>query len=218
MKKETILFLLGVVLIGGTSSKANPIGTETWVSNLTESVTGTSGFTSTGWCTSSFITDGASYVLNSATMRVSSQSVPVTIEALLCDDSAGQPGLIVETLIGNPIVNSIWDGSLDTTTFEDITVLSSGITLAPNTTYWLVATATSGAGVWVSTNTVNSMSPGLWSITGEHSVSFDSGGTWSAGTPGHPNQFSIEATIVPEPGTLLLLGLGGMMLRRKCRI
>lgn len=214
MKKETILFLLGVVLIGGTSSKANPIGTETWVSNLTESVTGTSGFTSTGWCTSSFITDGASYVLNSATMRVSSQSVPVTIEALLYDDNAGQPGQIVETLVGNPTVNSIWDGSLDEVNFEDITVLSNGITMAPNTTYWLVATATSGAGVWASTNTTNSMSPGLWSITGEHSVSFDSGGTWSTGTPGYPNQFSIDATIVPEPTTFLLFSLGMIMLRK----
>jgi len=215
MKKESFLFLLAIVLLGGTGAEANPIVAETWVSNLTESATGTSGFTSTGWCTSSFITDGASYVLKSVTMRVLSQSVPVTIEALLYNNNGGQPGQIAETLIGNPTVNSIWDGSLDTTTFEDITVLSNGITLSPNTTYWLVATATSGAGVWASTNTTNSMSPGLWSITGEHSVSFDSGGIWSAGTPGYPNQFNIDAIIVPEPTTFLLFSLGMIMLRKR---
>ena len=206
--KTSITLLLAIGVLCGTAAKAYPSVSETWLSNLAEPIAGISGFGATGWNASSFSTDTGSYSLNSVTLPISGQSVPVTVEVMIYDDNAGNPGSLIKTLTGNPTVNYLWQGSLANSTFEDVTVLSSDVTLAPNTTYWLVTKATLGSGFWAVTSTTNAASPGSWSITGEHAVSFDSGNTWSTGTPGHPNMFSIDGTIIPEPAPWLAIAVG----------
>jgi len=88
------------------------------------------------------------------------------------------------------------------------TAAGSGISLAPSTTYWFVASA-SGSDHYTLETTFSSSSTTTdgWSIN--NSLDVNSGSGWSAGS-GQQVLFSADATFTPtpEPGSLALIALG----------
>jgi hypothetical protein len=103
--------------------------------------------------------------------------------------------------------------------------LASGdpATLAPNTPYWLVFGGPSGAGGPASTASwafTNSADETGWSIDQQRIQELNGPGTgWSLTDPGTNSAylFSIEASPIPEPSSLSLLGLCGVALLRRRR-
>jgi len=205
--KRTIFTIIIIAIFLGISSKAYPAISETWISNLEEPVTSNGGFTTKGWLTTSFTTDDANYILDSVIVAVAYQNLPVKIEVMIYDEIEGKPGVILETLTGNPEVNTRFRG-IALTDFEEVTVFSNGLTLAPNTSYWIAVKAVpnpgilSSAGMWAITNTNNAISVGLWSVTNNYGVSFNSGETWSTGS-NESYLFSVNATILSEAVVLV---------------
>ena len=101
-------------------------------------------------------------------------------------------------------------------TISDSQFLPSGtLTLAPNTTYWLVAKSESATGFysWIGSN------PGVLPTGSATDVSYSSfnGTTWSSSTTF--NTVNVTVTPVPEPVHFTLIGAGALVgfaaLRRK---
>ena len=103
-------------------------------------------------------------------------------------------------------------GSTDPVTGGDFTYSSSGLPLQASRTYFIVLTAgtsvANGAYAWSLENTSPPVYSGGWPSDFCHETSSD-GMSWN-GTAGVP-QYSITATAVPEPETLYLLGLPGLL-------
>ena len=77
-------------------------------------------------------------------------------------------------------------------------VLSSG------STYWIVGGTTQGQVNWNLADGV--FDPYAYRV---------GDGDWIYDDYGNVSAFAIHGTAIPEPGTILLLGLGGLMLRRR---
>jgi len=132
-----------------------------------------------------------------------------SISAFLAADNSGLPGTTLVTLLGsNP-----------TTPSEDITFTPQSPTLlAVNTAYWLVVSANLADNyLWnFTTDTSETGLPG-WSIGNTSYAGYPSG-TWTAlassvppfNVPA-PVLFQVNATAVPEPGSLTLLAMGGVV-------
>jgi hypothetical protein len=103
-------------------------------------------------------------------------------------------------------------GSSDPETSGLYTYTASDLTLSPNTYYFIVLTAgttvASGAYAWSYANSPASSSGG-WGGDGSLLNSSDGGSLWNASFVAP--QFALTATAVPEPGTLSLLGLSGLL-------
>src|SRR5205807_3337578 len=103
-----------------------------------------------------------------------------------------EPGSSLGTLISP----SSYSSSLATTTFS-----TSGMTLSPNSTYWLVLSANSGEFDWAWTSDNTGSGIGFQHTWGE---SDDAGATWFTFDT-FPTQFSVAATPVGEPRSIALL-------------
>lgn len=173
----------------------------TVVSNLQEPPTSSTVFFNSTWLASSFTTDNQSYNLNSATLALDAPIGPAGVTIQVYADAAGLPGSSLGSL-----------GTQSISSSGDKTFTSSGLSLSPNTSYWLVASADNLA-VWF--GTTSTAQTGSWSIGDVGQTSNDSGTTWP--TSSVVGRFSIDATAVPEPGTVALsaLLLGGLAARRR---
>jgi hypothetical protein len=127
--------------------------------------------------------------------------------------SAIFPGSSLETLNGsaNPSTSGIY-------TYSD----ASNLVLSPNTSYYIVLTAgttvANGAYDWSLAGIDSYNSSGGWAANGGRVYTFN--GSYWTGSPSAFPQFAIDATAVPEPGFLSLLGLGSLgflWLRRKAK-
>jgi hypothetical protein len=174
------------------------------VSNLDENV---ALFFSVGanddWAGSRFITDGSSpsFTLQSITVGLANAEGGGGFFVALFSDAGGLPGIALEPLTGSD----------DPLSEGDYEYTSSGISLAPNSSYWVVAgiQETGGTFNWKAAGSQFNFT-GPWTIpsTNTHITSFPAGGsTWntSFNNDGFPFLFSVSAVAVPEPSTAVLL-------------
>jgi hypothetical protein len=161
---------------------------------------------------SSFTTgSGPGWTLNSATFTIDSFEVN-DLSAYIYDDNLGIPGTVQATVM----LADVPALGINNVTFD---FSASGLTLNPNTSYWLAIEQTTGASAessWARPDSTYSTTglPG-WTIGGELRVNANP--NWEPITP-HPGLFSIEVTAIPEPSSsVALLALGGLALLRRRR-
>lgn len=185
------------------------VADETLLSNL-PSNDGGHGLVSSGTLRAvSFTTASTPFSVTSATMRLSEYN-STTDTALLSfrlDDGGVPSNTIYASLIA--------PGSASDAAGNFVFTTESAITLAGNTTYWMVIAAASTVETfrWNRSNPV--VVPTGIATFGVQAIR-DEEGTWSEGESG-PHSFAING--VPEPTTALLCGLGlaGLVFSRRRR-
>jgi hypothetical protein len=152
--------------------------------------------------------DFSAWTLDSVDIRALNFGATTDFIVELHADSAGAPSVAaLATLTGaNPSITGNYN-------FTPI----SSITLTAGTTYWLTAESATSQYGWVrTTSTAESTALSGWSIGNNIGASLDSGASW--GTLNlNPAKFAINATGIPEPSSLLLLGIGSLAIIRRKR-
>lgn len=175
------------------------------------------------WTGSSFTTNNQAWNLTSATLYFGSASnTSGNMFVEVRGNSANKPGSLLGTL----------SGTANPATLGQYTFTTTGIDLAPSTTFWLVAGVSSGAGyyTWQYDNTGSPplTSSGVWSLptTNTYTSSSNQGTSWTNGDA-YPQLFSLEATSAPVPeidpagiGSVLALVTGalGLLERRRLKV
>jgi len=163
------------------------------VSNLAEA--NNVNFDITTWAhASSFLTDDLEYILDWVTLDTHSNQSSGFSQVKIRSDSGGTPGSVLEDL-------GVFNITSGGTTLH--TMNSAGISLLPNTRYWVTAGETgSGSASWKSTSSTAEVSPGTWTIGDDAYISSDAGASWQPKFYGPPNEsslFSVNATAVNLP-------------------
>jgi hypothetical protein len=189
------------------------IHADTISSNLANASAGTETATGSAWLTASFGTGSSSVALESVTLLLAN-STPGTAELDLYTNGLLSPGSLVARLTP-PATYS--------TTLSDTSFAGTGITLAENSTYWIVLKASTGAFDW--SWTTDNTGTGI-GYQGTWGTSTDGGNTWFTYAV-YPTQFSVTTATsataaVPEPGTCVLSGagflIGGIALAKRRRV
>ena len=185
-------------------------GTTTYLSNLGQASAGSLAVGSDSWLAAEFITgtNAGGYSLNSIQLAMTDASgIPSGFTVMLYTSQAhtSLPGNRLDTLDGslNPVSSGIY-------TYNP----TNNITLSGY--YLIVVTAgtsvTNGAYDWSLAGTNSYNASGNWfagTVTGGEDIfTSQNGSSWNF-SEANP-QFAINATAVPEPGVLGLLGLGGL--------
>jgi hypothetical protein len=208
------------ILIGGviilTSILAPQIvraqGTMTYLSNLGQQPDGSNAVGSDSWLAATFYTgsNANGYSLDSIQLRMADASGNPGDFTVMLYTATGTGGIFPGSSLGT------LDGSLNPTTAGIYTYTpASSITLSPGTPYFVVLTAgtavANGAYEWSVMNTASYNPVDNW--LGAVTLSSKNGLSWTT-LPTYPqmdfSQFAINATPIPEPGVLGLLGLGGL--------
>jgi hypothetical protein len=176
-----------------TLAVSSPVWGDVYVDNLAE--TYEAGFDITTWAhASSFLTDSTEYVLDWVSLDTHSNIASGFSQVKIRSDSGGAPGAVLEDL-------GVFNITSGGTTLQSLN--STGISLMPNTRYWVTAGETgSGSASWKSTSSTAEVSPGTWTIGDDAFFSGDGGASWQAKNYGPPNEsslFSINATAVDLP-------------------
>jgi hypothetical protein len=188
-------------------------GTMTYLSNLGKPADGTNAVGSDSWLAAPFYTgtNAGGYSLDSIQLGMANASGnPTNFTVMLYSAYLGagiSPGTNLDTLDGssNPATAGVY-------TFTTV----SNLLLSPNRYYFIVLTAettvANGAYEWNYDNTGSYNPVDNWI----GAVTFGSGNGLSWTRLGMSplydySQFAINATAIPEPGTLGLLGLGGLV-------
>jgi len=197
MKKMSFAFgRITTVLLAALASVS--AYSQVTVSNLDNTVTSESSVYWTNWLAGSFTTDSSNYSLSSVTVllnAVPNSSTPLVLS--IYSANTGLPGTLLETLSGsNP------------TTGGQFVFASSGLTLGPDTTYFLVG-STPGYGIyhWGYTSDTSELITGGsgWTLGNDMWTSGNSGTGWNS-SYGTPFMFSVTAaSAVPEPGAYATL-------------
>lgn len=198
---KTAGLLRGVFCIGILGLASTVHADETLLSNL-PSNDGGQGIVSSGTQRAvSFTTSGTAFSVTSVTMRLTNY-ISSTDTALLTFrlNDGDSPSATVFASLNAPASASNADGNF-------VFTPTSGITLTANTTYWLVIAAASNTETFSWLRSDPSETPTGLATFGIQAISENSGGTWSEGSNG-PHSFAINGNTVPEPGTILLVGLG----------
>ena len=200
-----------------------PARAEVVLSNLTVTDTNSNDVSTSPWIAQSFVTNNQAWTLSNATLFfVEAYNTSGNLFVHLYSNATNVPGSSLGTL----------SGSDNPASAGQYTYTSTGISLDPSTTYWLVAGVSSGDGAygWFYDNTGSIASTGVWSIpsTNTFAGTGDGGSNWES-YPGLPLLLSIEATAtgpsaVPEidPNSLgsvlaLVMGSLGLLERRRLK-
>ena len=201
-------FALAVVLLGTVPAAW---ADETLLSNLPPLDDDAQGIVSSGTLRAvSFTTASTPFYVTTATLRLVNY-ISTTDTALLSLrlDDGGAPSDSIYALLIAPV-------SASNTVNNFVFTTTSAVTLAGNTTYWLVIAATSNTETFSWTRPEDPVTPTGIATFGVQAISEDSGAEWSDGGSG-PHSFAING--VPEPSTALLCGLGlaGVLFSRRFR-
>jgi PEP-CTERM motif len=201
---KNIIIFFAVALLSPHLVQAQGI---TYLSNLGQPSAGSDAVGSDSWDAVLFQTGNntAGYTLDSVQLALA--------------DATGNPGGFTAMIYSVVWTSGPFPGSSLGTLAGSLSPISAGIysyapttsfTLPPNTPYFLVLTAetavSNGAYEWDYANSPSYNPIGGWGW-GDAESSVD-GTSWNP--RGSYFQFAINATAVPEPGVLSLLGLGGL--------
>jgi PEP-CTERM motif len=187
-------------------------GTLTYVSNLGQSSVGSEAVGSDSWMAAGFLTgtNAGGYSLDSIQLALTDASGnPSGFTVMLYSDSSSTPGSSVATLNGSsdPATGGVFDYSpisslmLSSGTFYFI-VLTAGTTVANGAYGWSLVNGGNTSGGWVA-----------WPVdTPPYNYQSSNGSSWDRISEVPFFQFAITATPVPEPGTLSLSVLGGLLI------
>jgi len=206
------LVINGVIVFAAvflTPQAAESQGT-LYVSSLDQPSAGSLSVGSDSWEAAGFIRTGnnpGGYALDSIQLAMTPASgSPNGFTVMLYSAnivSQNLPGSSLGTLTGSsgdPVAAGLY------------TYTASGLSLSPSTDYYIVVTAgtpvASGAYAWSFENTAPAASSGGWQ--GDDGFWDSSDGSHWHFANGEP-QFALTATTIPEPETLYLLGLPGVL-------
>ena len=164
------------------------------------------------WFAQSFSTNSSSYNLSSVVLDMSKNAAnsgtAVTVSIYTNTGSGnGQPG----SLVGNLTSPGIYTAY---NTFTNTTFAASGITLNPNSVYWVVLKAGgSDEFFWGETNNLTGTGAGF---RVSYSITANSGGSWGTFNS-NALIMQVNATPTPLPASLLLFapGLAGLAALKK---
>ena len=226
--RSLVVCLLTAFCFGGAAASSH--AQAVLVSNLSQATSAdTTLFTaSTDRFAQAFTTDGQTRTLADIALNLELQDTAVSASDVLSLtlNSDGQ-GVVGGFLFNNsqpsatlaPLGNATVNSATSATYFFSA---AASVTLAPNTTYWIVARDT-GAASNISWDIENGAAvTGTGTLpTNSIASSGDGGSTWSVGaTTLGPQKFQVRYVVasVPETATLPLLLLGALPLlaRRRC--
>ena len=180
--------------------------------NLTEPLAGNDVLSTTIWHAISFTTDNNTYTLDTVTLLMElgedlptsqlpagliTNAVTDIAQVSLYTNNGGHPGSLISVLTPT---------STATFSLQDVTFAGGGITVSPDSTYWVVLQALSGVVSWGFSSDNNGSGIGF---TDDFSDTGNSGINWST-FAGDPDEAEVTADLVaaPEPSSVLLMGLG----------
>lgn len=150
---------------------------------------------------SSFTVGASDVAVTSVTLGIGVSSSPSVgtgpLDILIAADTGSGPGAVlrtlhvVATLTGQQTITGTDDGSL---------------VLSANTMYWVIADG-------------KTTFDGAWDFNAIGDVGFtagrSNGGAWNLRTDDTRYALRVEGRVVPEPASMLLLGLAGLLIRRR---
>ena len=211
MKKTTACFAL---VVAGALLRFTPasLGQSTIVfSNLGQTPTGSLAVGNNAWCAEEFFTgtNSGGYLLDSIQLRLGTPTgTPSGFSLAIYDRNPPggfvSPGSLLQNLTGPaPSGSGVF-------TFQSL-----GLILNPSKLYFVVATAatpiSSGSYGWEISPWLQPPPGNLYWFPGSSLYQSTDGLTWT-GTRPNNFMFAINATAVPEPSSLFLLGIGGSFL------
>ncbi len=194
--KHFSISLLALCLLAAGIARADTVIFD----NLGNGNNGFRGATPISWDAQRFNSDAINLLLTSATLNLSSGGGTGNMFLSLYSDSANQPGTALANFYTGP---SLGSGNILFSNLNQV--------LLPNTNYWLVLGETTGSTIslgWGVTSTLTGTGSGFQTFAG---LTNDAGASWQTFTDA-PYQTQITATMVPEPSTLISLGLGAVLL------
>ncbi len=213
MKPILPFILLFFGLLGAQIGRGQ--GSITYISNLAQPSSGAVAVGKDSWIAALFFTGGntGGYLLDSVQLNMADDSgSPGGFSVMIYAQGGSSigifPGSSLGTLSGsaNPSTGGVY-------TFTAV----PGLTLSSATPYFIViaanTTVATGAYEWSLAGVNSYSSSDSWGVTGGVSSGVfrsSTGSSWTSLSATYP-QFAINATAAPEPGTLGLLALGGLV-------
>ena len=203
------VIVLAVVLLTPQAAQSQGM---VYVSNLDQPSAGSAAVGSDSWLATAVNTGSnpGGYIFDSIQLAMTpATGDPSGFTVQLYTSEGGVAGLVPGSSFAT------LTGSTDPATVGLYTYAASGLTLSPFSSYFIVLNAgtpvASGAYGWSYESTSPATTSGGWN-GGGYSQSSD-GINWSinGGDPPDQLQFDITATAIPEPDTLVLVGLPGVL-------
>lgn len=149
------------------------------------------------WNAQKFQTDGQSYDLVDVTLSMLLSAGTGNATLQIYSDSSGSPNASIATLTSP----GSYSGTLSNTTFT-----ASGVTLAPNSAYWVVLKGPDSNTIFEWSFTDDNTGSGV-GFTTNWAYSDNLGSSWNPSSTS-PYQMRVSVQPVPEPSSVILAGLG----------
>ncbi len=199
MKKTIAAVVMSAVAAVGSANAAIVFGNLGSTGADGIQPTAGNGVSSSSWTAVGFTTASPNIYFNSATIGFQGTGdIKLSLYSSVGVGAAANPLAEVASTtqsVANPTAGKV--------TFSFLNPIS--FTLAPSTSYWLVASAVTGSGTWVANGAFSDSSAqnsSGWSLIGARS-SVSSGSVWADNSFAEQGSLSIDATAapIPEPGT-----------------